>query len=310
MKQKSLKQVVDKRLNKFINQDTISSPYLVMTIFGDSVIPHGGEIWLGSLVRLLELFGINERLVRTSVFRLTKDTWLKSNKIGRKSYYHACHINEINRNEQCLYYQQDKWDGYWRLLVGVSMEKACSKRDGFRKELLKSGFFSISSNVFAHPTFSTSEIKRLLKEYEQNDSYVLLSALDGDNAKLDFLEVENILCRNITAQLASEYETFIKEYQPILDRLDEVDQLSAQDCFLIKTLMINDYRRLLWHDRIRSSLLLNDDWAGRRARQMTASIYCRIDTKGRQYFRSIGKCSNGELPPIDPKYRKRFKHLI
>jgi phenylacetic acid degradation operon negative regulatory protein len=43
---------------------------LLVTVFGDSVAPHGGRAWLGSLIGLLAPFGISERLVRTSVYRL------------------------------------------------------------------------------------------------------------------------------------------------------------------------------------------------------------------------------------------------
>ncbi len=49
---------------------------LVMTLFGDVITPHGGEVWLGSLIELLAPFGISDRLVRTSVYRLAEEGWL------------------------------------------------------------------------------------------------------------------------------------------------------------------------------------------------------------------------------------------
>ena len=39
---------------------------------------HGGAIWLGDLIELLAPLGINERLLRTSVFRLVAQNWLQS----------------------------------------------------------------------------------------------------------------------------------------------------------------------------------------------------------------------------------------
>ncbi|MBM3340433.1 MAG: phenylacetic acid degradation operon negative regulatory protein PaaX, partial [Betaproteobacteria bacterium] len=36
---------------------------LIVTIFGDAVLPRGGQVWLGSLIRLLEPMQLNERLV-------------------------------------------------------------------------------------------------------------------------------------------------------------------------------------------------------------------------------------------------------
>ena len=60
---------------------------LIVTLFGDAISPHGGVVWLGSLVDLVAPFGLNERVVRTSVFRLSKDGWLTSTQVGRRSAY-------------------------------------------------------------------------------------------------------------------------------------------------------------------------------------------------------------------------------
>ena len=56
--------------------DPPRSKSLVMTIFGDAIAPHGGAVWLGSLIELLAPFGVNDRLLRTSVFRLAQEGWL------------------------------------------------------------------------------------------------------------------------------------------------------------------------------------------------------------------------------------------
>ena len=49
---------------------------LIITVFGDAILPRGGSIWLGSLIKLVQPLGLSERLVRTSVFRLAQDGWL------------------------------------------------------------------------------------------------------------------------------------------------------------------------------------------------------------------------------------------
>jgi DNA-binding transcriptional regulator PaaX len=51
---------------------------LIITVYGDMIAPHGGSVWLGSFINLVKPLGINDRLVRTSVFRLSKDGWLES----------------------------------------------------------------------------------------------------------------------------------------------------------------------------------------------------------------------------------------
>ena len=71
----------------FLSEEPPRSKSLVMTIFGDSVVPHGGMVWLGSLIEMLAPFGVNDRLLRTSVFRLAQEGWLGSQRDGRRSNY-------------------------------------------------------------------------------------------------------------------------------------------------------------------------------------------------------------------------------
>ena len=48
---------------------------------------HGSAVWLGSLIKVLEPFGLNQRQIRTAVFRLVKEDWLVARQLGRRSYY-------------------------------------------------------------------------------------------------------------------------------------------------------------------------------------------------------------------------------
>src|SRR5207344_2063190 len=59
------------------------APSLIVTVWGDAIAPHGGAVVLPGLIRLLDPFGINERLVRTSVFRLARQGWLEARPMGR-----------------------------------------------------------------------------------------------------------------------------------------------------------------------------------------------------------------------------------
>ena len=311
MKDKHLKNLVREKLDAFIRQSTSSAPHIIMTIFGISILPHGEEIWLGSLAKLLKPLGINERLVRTAVFRLTKDSWLKGNKVGRKSFYSLNdeHKVEFEKTEQSIFYQPDNWDGDWRLVVGVSMEKTREKRQQFRKALLRNGFSSVAPHVFAHPTFSVEEIKSLLNQYDQGQFHVILNACDAESKPLKFVEVEGILHRDTREFLQEKYQEFIDEYQDIAGNVDCIDELSSEECFLINTLVMNDYRHLLWHDKIGSNILLDEEWIGHQTRQLVATLYCAFEKQSRVHFCSIAENENGALPSTPSSYKKRFKYL-
>jgi len=66
------------RLHTTLAADPPRSKSLLVTVFGDSITPHGGAVMLKGLARLLAPFAVNDRLVRTSVHRLQADGWLVS----------------------------------------------------------------------------------------------------------------------------------------------------------------------------------------------------------------------------------------
>jgi phenylacetic acid degradation operon negative regulatory protein len=60
----------DALIRSFRQKPDASARTVLVTVFGDGIEPHGGEVWAGSLLRLVEPLGMNERLVRTSLNRL------------------------------------------------------------------------------------------------------------------------------------------------------------------------------------------------------------------------------------------------
>src|SRR6202050_959149 len=73
---------------RFRRQRPLRGGSLIVTIFGDSLMPRGGAITLGSLIALAAPFGLNERLVRTAAARLAKEGWLEGHRAGKLSEYH------------------------------------------------------------------------------------------------------------------------------------------------------------------------------------------------------------------------------
>ena len=109
-----------KLVDDFRARPTLRAGSLITTVFGDAIAPRGGTVWLGSLIRAMADFGISERLVRTSVFRLAKDGWLQSEQIGRRSYYSltASGREQFDQATRRIYGEPvGHWDGEWCLLL-------------------------------------------------------------------------------------------------------------------------------------------------------------------------------------------------
>jgi len=111
-----IQQIID----SVVKNETLSGTSLISTIFGDSVLHRGGNISLASLIQLLELFGFNDRAVRTSVFRLVKNDWLCSDKIGRTSFYR---ITDSSRSTNLMAYPGCNRIELQRLLVDLNMSE-------------------------------------------------------------------------------------------------------------------------------------------------------------------------------------------
>jgi phenylacetic acid degradation operon negative regulatory protein len=149
----------------FLKRDPPRSKSLVMTIFGDTIAPHGGTIWLGSLIDLLAPFGVNDRLLRTSVFRLAQEGWLVANRDGRRSSYSILPEAQarFERANRRIYAPLTAhWDGSWTLLLSASGSIDAPERAALRKELLWEGYAMIAPGIFGHPASDTRVLEELL----------------------------------------------------------------------------------------------------------------------------------------------------
>src|SRR3954462_13410625 len=60
---------------------------IVITVFGDAIVPRGGSVWLGTLLEFFKALDTAAGVVRTAMSRLAADGWLEREKTGRNSFY-------------------------------------------------------------------------------------------------------------------------------------------------------------------------------------------------------------------------------
>jgi len=142
-------------VQRTLNADPPRAKSLIVTVWGDSLAPHGGTVWLAGLIRLMAPFRINERLVRTSVFRLAQDGWLNSATYGRVSRYRLTRDGARRFDDAHLRIYarpDDDWDGTWDLVLADALPPA--RRAALRRELAWAGFGVLGPAVFLRPTQS------------------------------------------------------------------------------------------------------------------------------------------------------------
>jgi phenylacetic acid degradation operon negative regulatory protein len=75
------------RLIEQLKREPSRTGSIVITVFGDAIVPRGGSVWLGTLLEFFKTLEIDSGVVRTAMSRLASDGWLERNKVGRNSFY-------------------------------------------------------------------------------------------------------------------------------------------------------------------------------------------------------------------------------
>jgi len=304
---------IEERLNAFRRQQRVQASSLIITVFGDVVMPRGGSIWLGSLISLLEPLGINERLIRTTVSRLADDQWLTSQTHGRRANY-ALTPSGLRRFEEASRHiysaQPPMWDRRWRLILTVG-KMPPRERDRIRKALFWQGFGQISPGCYLHPSADLSRAFDALMVEGLADSLQLLMPMVA--AATHFGPSAND--RDMVSQawnldgLAKAYLSFCKLYQPILEtlRADVHGHLGGADALLLRILLIHDYRRLLLRDPELPAELAPAQWPGQPARMLCRELYLRLMPVSESYLDDAMQLADRTVPAALPMLSSRFQ---
>lgn len=302
-------------LSKWIDQCLTDAPprakSLVMTLFGDVITPHGGTVWLGSLIELLAPFGVNDRLVRTSVFRLAEEGWLDAEREGRRSRY-ALNPKSAARFERA--YQRvytpsyQEWDGRWTLLFATSGTITAEQRAGLKKELLWQGYGMVAPSVFAHPAADAETLAEILERVEVRNSVFVCRASEAEPPPARPLSDLISQCWELETVVA-DYRQFIEQFETVPQLLRKGGEADSEQAFVIRTLAIHAFRRINLHDPQLPLDLLPSDWPGKTAYELCRDIYQLTHAAAEQYILATLRKEDAAAPAVAPYFFERFGGL-
>ena len=296
-------------LEEFRSRPTMRAGSLIITVFGDAVLPRGGTVWIGSLIRVLGDFGVSERLVRTSVFRLTRDNWLNVNQVGRRSYYSLTQdgVRRFEQATQRIYGEpRQSWSGDWCLVLLADLD--AGQKETVRRELGWLGFGAISTNVLAHPSPAMSELEQTLKQIGLERDLVVMQGRTLGKNQDDAMRALVHKSWNLD-EIDRHYEHFNTQFRPVFRAVEKFRNCDGRTAFQIRTLMIQEYRRILLRDPLLPAEMLPAGWHGTAAYQLCRNLYRLIFAQADDFMTREFETADGPLPPPAPEFFKRFGGL-
>lgn len=265
---------------------------IVITVFGDAIVPRGGSVWLGTLVEFFKTIDIDGGVVRTAMSRLAADGWLERDKVGRNSFYRLADKGRLTFDAAAKHVynpQSPDWTGRFELLLIANARD----REASRAALQDAGFGSPLPGVWVAPsgvTIPRVATRAIRLEVSADDAAG--RRLLGESWPLE--------------RTADAYVKFMKTFEPLRGWLGRRARFSDADAFAARILMVHYYRRVVLRDPLLPKALLPADWPGMAARQLCREIYRGLLPASERWLDRNGSNGTGALPSAGAALGRRF----
>ena len=280
---------------------------LIMTIFGDSVLPRGGVVWLGSIVAMTRLFGMAEPLVRTSALRLTYDGWLKREQVGKRSYYSMAEDFAVADSAyQSRIYGSGaelRMNGWTILKVFTDkIDRKTAYR--LRQELDRNGFGQLAPQVFIHPSIGESAAHHIATVGGGRSA--VGPVFFADSTAIDLQTMRHLVgtAWDLTP-VRDAYVEFIEAFDRLPDLLARTSP-TMQEAFALRILMMHYYRRVALRDPRLPDSARGENWPGDRAYRLMGEVYRKLLPGSEAYLDQTLETLPGQSVSADVRLNRRF----
>ena len=252
---------------------------IIVTFYGDAIMPRGGQVWLGAISAFCQGMGIGEGVVRTAMSRLAADGWVERSRVGRNSFYALAARGRAVFAEAAARIYHPKapaWSGRFTALLT-------------NDNLAEAGFGSPSPGFWIAPEGATLPPDAL--RFTLEGAPETQRALAARAWKLE-----------ATAQ---GYRRFLARFEPL--RAAKAENLSDLEAMIARVLLIHDYRRVILRDPLLPAAILPLDWPGEAARALCADLYPRLLPASERWLDETAVDESGAAPPADPTLARRFQ---
>ncbi|RID93252.1 PaaX family transcriptional regulator [Gemmobacter lutimaris] len=265
----------------------LRAPAMIVTIYGDVVVPRGGVLWMGTLIEIGAALGFSETLVRTAVSRLVAAGQLVGEREGRRSFYRLAEgaRQEFSAAARLLYGKPVPAMG-WQFHHAPGLSDDAARRGALAR---------VGADLWLrpdHPGFAAPGLCFLADPPSgQGD----LPALAATLWPLD--------------RHAADYRAMIAQFAPLCPRLAAGGALPPAAALVARLLLVHAYRGALLRDPRLPEAALPDDWPGEAARTLFAQLYRALSPAADSYIGTRFEGGAGLLPARTAETQARLLAL-
>lgn len=263
---------------------------------------------LPGLIRLFSSFGVSERLTRTSVFRLAGEGWLAATRLGRRSLYRLTRDGDrrFHQAYRRIYSPPaQSWDGTWELVLTGGLD---ARGRGALRDLLRwDGFGILAPGVHARPAQPGDTIPKFPGTRAAGARIIAVRA--SDDATLGGASLASAVAGAWDLpRIATDYRRFLRRFGGVIERFRAAPagDHDPEQCFVVRTLLIHEYRRVLLRDPRLPAALLPLDWPGDAAHALSRDFYRLTHRSAERHLLGVLEGPRGALPPANAAFYDRF----
>jgi phenylacetic acid degradation operon negative regulatory protein len=279
------------RIVELLKREPSRTGSIVITLFGDAIVPRGGSVALATLLEFFAAIDVDSSVVRTAMSRLTADGWFEREKVGRNSFYRLVQRERLTfdiATKHIYGAPASDWTGRFELLLIANG----NDRDASREALKNAGFGSPLPGVWVAPSG--------VPVPEEAKAAIRLEVSAEDDSGRRLLSESWPLDRTADA-----YLKFMKTFEPLRAWLTK-HEVGPDDAFTARVLLIHHYRRVVLRDPLLPAALLPRDWPGGAARELCGEIYRAVLAPSEQWLDHHGSNESGPLPAAGKELSRRF----
>lgn len=198
------------------------------------------------------------------------------------------------------------WGGRWTVVAVAADLVDPSTRADLVQRLRWLGFGSLGTGVLLSPVDHVDEVRSIVAELHAGTGVAVFRA-ERAHEELGLGDGQLAHACFDTRAVAALYQAFVRRFRPLAETGAEgLAELDDELAFLVRTLVVDAFRRVVLREPELPRPLWPYDWIGNRARELASTIHRAVSPGADRHVTNVAEHPGGRLPPPAAATRTRF----